>query len=365
MFTPATKAQARLRLGLIGVAGAGKTYTALRIAKGLGGRIALIDSENGSASKYAGNPVAFEQCTLKNDFAPKRYIEAIRAAGQQGFDVLIIDSLTHAWAGIGGALEMVDKAQKRSGNGNSFTAWREVTPEHNQLIDAILQSPCHVIATIRAKTEYVLEEDARGKKVPKKIGLKPVQRDGMEYEFDVVADITSEHDLIVTKTRCEALDRAVMNCPGEEIATILKQWLTDGTPYVAPASELPPAPETLEPRVVLQRYEMLLVSLERCVDAEVLGDLRMSAQHLKPHLRRDDQIAVSKAIHAAMERVAQAEEDRREAERVEEEIAREKAMLAEAERKQAAHAQLRDEVDRDRANGAAVEAAQERAAGNA
>ena len=190
LFHKATKTQKRLRLSLYGVSGSGKTYSALAIAKGLGGKVAVIDTERGSASAYA-NLFAFDTLEMQPPFSPSAYVAAIRAAESEGYEILIIDSLTHAWSGAGGALEMVDNAAKRSQSGNSYTAWRDVTPEHNKLIDAIIGSKCHVIATMRSKAEYVLEDDNRGKKVPKKKGMAPIQRDGMEYEFDVVAEMTS------------------------------------------------------------------------------------------------------------------------------------------------------------------------------
>lgn len=243
-FQKATKKQAKLRLGLIGMSGSGKTYSSLKIAAHLGGRVALIDTERGSASKYAG---LFEFDTLELDtFSPQTYIEAIRAAGAAGYDILIIDSLSHAWFGKGGALEMVDNAAKRSQSHNSYVAWREVTPLHNQLIDAILQVPCHVIATMRAKSEYVMDKDERtGKTMPRKVGLAPIQRDGMEYEFDVVADMTAELDMVVSKSRCPALTGAVINKPGKEVADTLKAWLTDGAPE--PQSPKQEQPEPTQP----------------------------------------------------------------------------------------------------------------------
>ncbi len=217
-----------MRLALIGPSGSGKTYSALRIASHLanGGRVAVIDTEHGSASKYAD---IFDFDTLELDtFSPQTYIDAIRAADQAGYSVLVIDSLSHAWIGKEGALELVDRAAKRSQSGNTFAAWRDVTPLHNALVDAILQSNCHIIATMRAKTEYAIEEDNRGKKVPRKIGLAPVQRDGLEYEFDVVADMDVDNNMIVSKTRCPALHGQVYAKPGENVAKILVDWLSDG-----------------------------------------------------------------------------------------------------------------------------------------
>lgn len=234
-FRKATKTQARLRLALIGPSGSGKTYTALRIAKGLGGRVAVIDTERGSASKYA-DLFAFDVLEL-DTFSPVAFVEAIGAAEAEGYDVIVVDSLSHAWMGKGGALEQVDEAAKRSKSGNNFMAWREVTPLHNRLVDSVVRSKAHIIATMRAKTEYVLEKDERtGKTTPRKIGLAPVQRDGLEYEFDVVADLTTDLDFIVSKTRCPLLAKAVVREAGEDVAATLRAWLSDGVPEgAAPA----------------------------------------------------------------------------------------------------------------------------------
>lgn len=233
MFKKATKTKARLRLAIVGPSGSGKTYSALAIGTRLGSKVAVIDSERGSASKYAG-VFAFDVVELTT-FGPDVYVSAIRAAAQAGYDVLVIDSLSHAWMGKDGALERVDKAAKREPRGNSFAAWRDVTPQHNALVDAILAAPMHVVVTMRAKTEYVLEEDSRGKKVPRKVGMAPVQRDGVEYEFDVVADMNLNNEFVVSKTRCPALAGQVFDKPGEDVAAILRAWLSDGAEAPAPA----------------------------------------------------------------------------------------------------------------------------------
>lgn len=226
VFQKATKKQSRLRLALVGPSGSGKTYSALAIGSALGSKVALIDTERGSASKYAGDPFDFDTLALPT-FEPLTYVEAIDAAAAAGYDVLIIDSLSHAWSGKGGALEQVDN--RGNGSGGKFAAWREVTPMHNALVDAILSAPMHVIATMRSKTEYAVEQDGGRTKVVK-LGLAPVQRDGMEYEFDVVGDIDQKHVLRVTKTRCRDLDDAVIPQPGAQVAETLKVWLGTGEP---------------------------------------------------------------------------------------------------------------------------------------
>lgn len=275
-FKKATKAQAKLRLGLVGPSGSGKTYTALQLATHLvpGGRVAVIDTERGSASKYAD---LFEFDVIEPDtFSPKVYVEAIQAAERAGYDVLVIDSLSHAWMGKDGALELVDAAAKRSRSANSFAAWRDVTPLHNEMIDAILGARLHVIATLRAKTEYVIEEDARGKKVPRKVGMQPVQRDGLEYEFDVVGDMDHDNNFIVGKTRCTALAGAAIHKPGADLAATLRAWLTDGEPAPAAPEEEPANEDQLNEVAELMHHEAITdterASIKKHLDAGVTAD---------------------------------------------------------------------------------------------
>ncbi|MBO3463964.1 ATP-binding protein [Aetokthonos hydrillicola Thurmond2011] len=226
MFKKAVKSQSKLRLALIGVSGSGKTFSALSIASGLSQNIAVIDTEHGSASKYA-DKFNFDVLELSS-FHPQQYINAIQAASSAGYEVLIVDSLSHAWMGKDGALEQVDRIAKRTQSNNSFAAWRDVTPLHNQLVEAIVSSKCHLIATMRAKTEYVLEPNEKGKMAPRKVGMAPIQRDGLEYEFDVVADLDLNHNFIVSKSRCSELSGQIINKPGENVAGILKDWLYSG-----------------------------------------------------------------------------------------------------------------------------------------
>lgn len=226
-FVKATKKQAKARIGLIGPSGSGKTYTALRLATNMGSKVALIDTEHGSASKYA-DKFEFDVMELI-DYHPQNYIDGIKEAEAAGYDVLIIDSLSHAWSGTGGILDIVDTATAKSRSGNAFTTgWREASPLHNKLIESMLSARLHLIVTMRSKMEYVLEDDGKGGKKPRKVGLAPVQRDGMEYEFDIVGDMDLEHNFIVSKTRCDLLDGKVFNKPGEDLAAIIMGWLSDG-----------------------------------------------------------------------------------------------------------------------------------------
>jgi hypothetical protein len=200
--------------------------TALRIAHGLGGRVAVIDTERGSASLYSGERgLDFDVLELETYEADK-FIAAIGQAEAAGYSVLIIDSLSHAWSGKGGILEFVDNAAKRSGGG-SFSGWRDATPRHNQLVDAILGAKLHIICTLRSKVEHVIEQ-VNGRTQVRKVGLQPVQRDGLEYEFTVVGDVTQDHELIITKTRAAWLKDAIIREAGEDLGQQLAAWLSSG-----------------------------------------------------------------------------------------------------------------------------------------
>lgn len=290
VFQKATKAQSRLRLALDGPAGSGKTYSLLSIAAGLApkGRLAVIDTEHGSASKYA-DEFEFDVLHL-SDFDPRRYIEAIQAAEAAGYDVIGIDSLSHAWSGKGGALEMVDAAARRSKSNNTYTAWRDVTPLHNALVEAILQSRCHVIATMRSKVEHILDTDPRtGKQVPRKVGMAPIQREGMDYEFDVVGDIDLDHKLMVSKTRCRALDGKVFDRPGKQFGEILAGWLSDGTaakPSTSSAIAPPVVAGLVEPDM-LDRLLKLRADLGM-TDQQWLGALARRGVSEAHHLSSSD-----------------------------------------------------------------------------
>lgn len=260
-FTKATKKKAKLRMAVDGPPGSGKTYTALTIAKLLGEKVALIDSEYGSASKYADK---FEFDTLElPDHRIERYTAAIQEAAAAGYAVLIIDSLSHAWAGKGGALETVDKLKAASKSKNAFTeGWSTVTPLQHKMFDAILSYPGHVICTLRTKMAY---EIVGGQ--PKKIGLAPVQRDGVEYEFDIALSLTHNGMLSVGKSRCPSVpvgmnaDRA----DAPEMTKNIVAWLSEGVD--APP---PPAPSPFgEP----SEEEKMLVRIDECRSVEELKSL--------------------------------------------------------------------------------------------
>lgn len=226
MFKKAERKAAYLRAALCGTSGSGKTYGALLLARGLvgdEGKIALIDTERSSACLYS-DVTDFDVAELAPPYSPKRYIELIKSASKE-YQVLIIDSLTHGWAGQGGVLEMHDNATKTQKN--SYMAWRDVTPEHNALVDTILSAPCHVICTMRSKTAYEIQ-DNNGKKTPIKVGMAPVQRDGMEYEFTLVWDV-----MVDSHVSYASKDRTRLWSNRNEVITLghgieLRKWLETG-----------------------------------------------------------------------------------------------------------------------------------------
>ena len=242
-FKKATKHEAKLRLALVGPAGSGKTFSALKIATAMGGKIGLVDTEHGSALKYA-DIFAFDHVDFEPPFHPDRYVNLINIAVEAGYDTLIIDGLSHAWKGPGGLLEQVDQIAARSSSKNSFQAWGEGTRIQNELIDAILASKIHVIATMRSKTEYVVEENEKGRKTPRKVGTAPIQRDGVEFEFDIVGELDQENTMTVTKSRCVALSKQVIREPGAGVAKALTAWLA-GEPAPERAKK---EPEPAKPR---------------------------------------------------------------------------------------------------------------------
>lgn len=193
----AKRERAKIKLGLQGPSGSGKTYSALLMAFGLCNnwqKIAVIDSENHSADLYAdlGN---YNVLHLYQPFSPERYISAVDTCEDAGMEVIIIDSISHEWDGMGGILNLHSNM-----TGNSFVNWNKVTPRHNAFINKILQSNAHIISTIRSKQDYVLTEK-NGKHVPEKVGLKGITREGLDYEFTVVLELDLKHNAVSSKDR--------------------------------------------------------------------------------------------------------------------------------------------------------------------
>ena len=224
-FNKATRNNLYLRCALFGPSGCGKTMTALRIAKGIaekmGSRFAVIDTEARSASKYADR-ISFDVENL-TDKSIDAYLAAMDECIKAGYKVLVIDSLSHAWREL---TEEVDRISQNSTNKNTFTAWGKVAPKQKQLIDAILNFPGHLIATMRSKTEWVISENRNGKLAPEKMGLAPEQGKGIEYEFDLLIEMNQHHQASVTKDRTGKFQDSVIDKPGEDFGCSLYDWLT-------------------------------------------------------------------------------------------------------------------------------------------
>lgn len=240
-FAPATKAGAKARVAVQGVSGSGKTWTGLSIAHGLaqGERFAVIDTERGAASLYVGiNGIQFDVLQMHR-YDPRDLGKALTAAAQARYPVVFVDSLSHFWKGTDGTLDQVERAATRY-KGNTFAGWKDGTPIQNEMIDALLDYPGHVVVTMRSHTEWVLQDNEKGKKEPKQMGMRAEQRKGVEYEFGLVASMDLDNTLTVLKSRCPVLHKRVIPEPSGavDIAKPLLDWLADGavpvdpTPYI-------------------------------------------------------------------------------------------------------------------------------------
>lgn len=266
MFKQASKSQAYLRLAVFGPSGSGKTMTSLRLATGIGGSIAVIDTERGSASKYADR-FQFDVAELADDKSIDTIITTLKGARTAGYNVVIIDSLSHAWKEL---LEEVDKLAHAKYRGNTWSAWSEGTPKQNKLVDAILSYPGHIIATMRSKTEWVIEQGKNGKGSPVRVGLAPEQGKGIEYEFDVLMEMSVDNIGHITKDRTGKFHGKLIEKPGEDFGTELRDWLGQGEP-LPPA---PPAPEeSIEPGQV-RALATAITALEFGDDAEAKAKAR-------------------------------------------------------------------------------------------
>jgi hypothetical protein len=227
----ANRKRSKIRLLLQSPSGGGKTMSALLIAKGIAegawSKVAVIDTENHSADLYS-DVGGYQVLHLPSPFSPERYIQAIQTCESAGIEVIILDSITHEWEFL------LD--YHSSLPGNSFTAWSKVTPRHTAFIERILQSPCHIIATVRSKTEYALSEK-NGKQVPEKMGMKSIQRDGIDYEFTVVMELDLKHNATASKDRTRLFMDKPPFRPGEETGKQILQWCLNGSPEDSPADD--------------------------------------------------------------------------------------------------------------------------------
>ena len=215
--------QAKIKLALQGSAGSGKTYSSLLLAKGLCNgdlsKVAIIDSENGSADLYA-HLGSYNVLCITPPFSPQKYVDAMDMCEQAGMEVIILDSISHCWD------YLLDYHSNLAGN--SFTNWAKIKPLEKLFVDKILQSDAHVIATMRTKQDYVLNQKD-GKFIPEKVGLKAVQRDGVDYEFTLVFEVDIKHYSTASKDRTGIFvgrtDFVISENTGKEILA----WCNGGT----------------------------------------------------------------------------------------------------------------------------------------
>jgi hypothetical protein len=220
----ATRKKAKIRLGLSAVSGGGKTYSAILIAKGLCGdlsKVAIIDTENGSADLYA-HLGDYNVLPLTAPFTPERYIEAIRACEKEGMEVIIVDSISHEWDGKGGCLEIVEQL------GGKYQDWAKVTPRHQAFIEAILHSSAHIITTVRRKQDYEMTKDSNGKIKVEKGGLREITREGFEYELTINLELDMKHNATASKDRTNLFMNKPAFVPTEKTGEQIAQWCEQG-----------------------------------------------------------------------------------------------------------------------------------------
>ena len=231
LFKKATRKQAKIKLAITGASGSGKTFSALRMAQGLSGGkpVAVIDTENGSASLYSDR-FGFDVLDLSPPFSHDKFVEAINAAQEAGYEVLVIDSASHFWEGI---LDYKSKLDSRGGN--SYTNWAEAGAKFKGILDAVLQSKMHVICCLRSKMDHVIEDNG-GRKTIRKVGLAPIMRDGIEYEFTVVFDVAMDHNASASKDRTGLFADKIAQITEQTGKTIV-EWLGSGEAVAAPVAE--------------------------------------------------------------------------------------------------------------------------------
>jgi hypothetical protein len=231
----ASKKKVKLKVGFSGASGFGKTYSALLMAYGVTGdwsKIAVIDTENGSADLYS-NLGEYNTLTLSPPFSPERYIQAIKTCEDSGIELIIIDSITHEWDGSGGCLEIAEAVTQASQSKNSYTAWAKVTPRHKAFIDAILQSKCHIFTTVRRKQDYDMIKNDKGRIEVVKVGTKEVTREGFEYEITLNFEFqTANHMVTASKDRTSLFANKDPFVITVETGKALKNWANDGVDEV-------------------------------------------------------------------------------------------------------------------------------------
>lgn len=294
----ARRSATKLRLLLTGPSGSGKTWGALQIAKGLGGRCVVIDTEEGSSDLY-DHLHEFDVIDLKPPFTPERYIEAITAAESACYDVIVVDSVTHCWSGPGGCLELLEDVAKAQFRGNTWSAFSVITPRWRAFVDKLLRSPAHVICSGRSKTETAQVDD-HGKKKVAKLGMKLEARDGLEFEFTLVLDLIHDgHYATVSKDRTGLFagdPKPITVETGKRIA----EWLAGGQPVAATDDQavVDGAEKAIDSAGTMQRLDVLSQAIElRLAEGRLTDDtaksLRRMVKEKRDELKNDSTTAVT------------------------------------------------------------------------
>lgn len=269
----AQRHQVKLRLGLSGASGFGKTYSALLLAYGITedwSKIAVIDTENNSASLYShlGN---FNVVSLNEPYSPERYIQAIRLCEKEKQEVIIIDSISHEWQGKGGCLHLHEQL------GGKFSDWASLTPRHQSFIDAILSSNCHIITTVRKKMDYSMDRDSNGKTRVIKHGLKDITRDGFSYELTVDFELINENHMAkATKDRTGLFMDKPEIIITESVGKMLVQWCNQGISIEEAKLEIAECKTIEGLRLLYQKYSGLRKELN-----DVILDRKLEIESIK------------------------------------------------------------------------------------
>lgn len=236
-FKRATRRAAKIKLAIQGPSGSGKTLGALALAHGLanGGKVAVIDTENGSASLYA-DKYEFDTLEISPPYLTKKYEAAIKSAVDGGYAALVIDSISHQWEGDGGILQRKDEADARPGS-NHWTNWGPFTKEHNEFRSLLLSAPIHVLATMRSKMAYT-QSETNGKKKIEKLGLQPIQREGMEYEFWIAFDVQMDHIATASKDRTGLFKTGAADLADPKVANRILAWLDSAAPIALASNDV-------------------------------------------------------------------------------------------------------------------------------
>lgn len=286
-FRKAERSQVFLKLAITGPTGSGKTFSALRLAVGLiadiGKRIAFLDTENDSASLYS-DQFDFDVMPITPPFPPESFATGINAAVAADYGCVIIDSASHFWKGI---LTFKDQLDSH-GKGNSYTNWKDADKKFDPVIDAVLQSKIHVIFCMRSKMDYVLETDSKGKQVPKKVGLAPIMRDGLEYEFSTVLDIGLDHSAQSSKDRTGLFPNDRIFQVTEETGKEIAAWLKTAKPKPEPQAPEPLSDEEAKAKNVAKLRKLIIQSSpqpDMSTDIETMFCDMASALHEDNHKR--------------------------------------------------------------------------------